>query len=81
MNKLESKIMKQFLNEFIAANKLIKRLGYDEWYSRDNTTRLVKVGERFRMDIRNQNWATFHSYYVVGPREREFRSVIGRRRW
>lgn len=67
--------------KFITANGLIKRLGLDEWYSRDDKTRLVKIGERYRMDVRDRNWSTFRSYYVVGPREREFRSVIGRQRW
>ena len=69
------------IDTFIKANGLLKRLGYDEWYSKDGGTRLVKVGERYRMDIRRNNWSTFHSYYVIGPRTREFRSVIGTRRW
>jgi hypothetical protein len=80
--RLKQKVERQFIREFIAANGLVKRLGYDEWYSRDNKTRIVHVGERYRMDINNgNNWSAFRSYYVVGPREREFRSVIGRRRW
>jgi hypothetical protein len=69
------------MNKFIAKNNLVKRLGYDEWYSCDGKARLVKVGERYRMDIKEKNWSMFRSYYIVGPREREFRSVIGHRRW
>lgn len=69
------------MNKFIKANNLIKRIGYDEWYTQDGKSRLVKIGDRFRMDVRRHNWSTFHSYYVLGPREREFKSVVGRRRW
>lgn len=69
------------MNKFIEVNGLEKRLGLDEWYSADNKTRIVKVGERYRMDTSVRNWSVFHSAYVVGPREREFKSVSGRRRW
>lgn len=63
------------------ANGLVKRLGFDEWYAADGKTRIVKIGQRYRMDISVRNWSIFHSEYIVGPREREFKSVSGRRRW
>lgn len=69
------------MQNFIKVNGLVKRHGLDEWYSADDKTRLVKVGERYRLDVKRQNWSTFRSYYVVGPRQREFKSVVGKRRW
>lgn len=69
------------MEKFIEANSLEKRRGLDEWYSVDGKSRLVKVGERYRMDVKIKNWSAFHSYYVVGPRVREFKSVTGRQRW
>ena len=73
--------MQQYMCLFIAANGLVKRRGLDEWYSPDGKSRLVKVGNRYRLDVKIKNWSAFHSDYVVGHREREFKSVSGRRRW
>ena len=60
------------MEKFIEQNGLVKRRGLDEWYSADNKTRLVKIGDRYRMDIKRgikrDTWSTFYSYYVVGPR-------------
>jgi hypothetical protein len=67
--------------KFIEANGLVKRIGFDEWYTADGKTRLVKIGDRYRLDVCRHNWSTFHSYYILGPREREFKSVVGRQRW
>ena len=69
------------MEKFITGNGLVKRIGLDEWYSPDGRSRLVKVGERYRLDVKRSNWSTFRSYYVVGTRQREFKSVSGRRRW
>lgn len=69
------------MKEFIAENNLIKRLGLSEWYSPDNKVRLVKIGNRYRMDVRRKNWSTFRSDYIVGHREREFKAQSGRRRY
>jgi hypothetical protein len=69
------------MKTFIAENNLIKRLGFPEWYSPDNKTRLVKIGDRYRMDIRRKNWSTFRSDYIVGHREREFKAGQHHRRY
>jgi hypothetical protein len=78
------------VENFIKQNGLVKRLGLDEWYSADGMTRLVKIGDRYRLDVRDihllskksmAKWATFRSDYIVGHREREFKSVAGKRRW
>jgi len=69
------------MDKFIAKNKLKKRRGFDEWYTPDGKVRIVKVGKRYRMDIRRKNWSTFHSDYIVGHREREFKAQSGHRRY
>ncbi|RKX20222.1 MAG: hypothetical protein DRP51_06080 [Candidatus Zixiibacteriota bacterium] len=69
------------MKEFIAENGLVKRMGLDEWYSPDGKARLVKLGERYRFDVKINNWSAFHSDYVVGPKDRFFKSVAGRRRY
>jgi hypothetical protein len=69
------------MNKFIKSNDLVKRIGFDEWYTRDGKSRVVKIGDRYRLDVRRHNWSIFNSYYILGPREREFKSVVGRQRW
>lgn len=71
----------KIMDNFIAENGLVKRKGFDEWYHPDNKTRVVKVGERYRLDVKIKNWSAFYSDYIVGPRDRFFKSVVGRRRW
>lgn len=69
------------MEKFIRENGLQKRNGLDEWYSRDGKTRLVKLGARYRLDVKIKNWSAFHSDYIIGHREREFKSVVGRQRY
>jgi hypothetical protein len=67
--------------KFIEENDLIKRQGYDEWYNRDNKVRVVKQGDRYRMDVRiSPSWSKFYCYWIIGPRTREFVAVSGHRR-
>lgn len=73
-------IMGDGMDKFIEQNGLIKRQGLNEWYSVDGQTRLVKLGDRYRLDVKIKNWSAFKSDYIVGHREREFKSVVGRRR-
>ncbi len=69
------------MENFISKNRLIKRIGFDEWYSPDGKSRLVKVGDRYRMDTMLKNWSTFRTDYIVGHRDREFRIKENNRRW
>ena len=69
------------MDKFIADNGLVKRHGFDEWYAPDGKTRLVKVGSRYRLDVKIKNWSAFHSEYIVGHRDRFFKSVAGRQRY
>jgi hypothetical protein len=78
------------MENFIKQNGLVKRNGLDEWYSVDGKSRLVKLGNRYRLDVQDSGllskkseskWSTFRSDYIVGHREREFKSVAGRQRW
>ena len=69
------------MDDFITENGLIKSIGLDEWYSPNGKSRLVKIGNRYRFDVKIKNWSTFHSDYIVGPKDRFFKSVSGRRRY
>jgi hypothetical protein len=72
------------MENFIKQNGMVKRNGLDEWYSPDGKTRVVRLGDRWRLDVKikyRTNWSAFHSDYIVGHRDRHFKSVAGRQRY
>lgn len=62
------------LESFLSENNLQQRFGLPEYYSPDESCRVVIIGESARMDVRiKKNWSTFRTLHIFGPSKRNFR--------